>query len=71
MCVFLGAYYTRVIPGKSKLRILMVNTNLYSEDNDVVKGVEDPGGQFAWMRSVLDNARTEGEKVRSLVKDLC
>lgn len=59
-----GAYYTTVLPGADPpLRFVVVNTNLYSSANKAVEGEDDPGEQFAWMKSTLDQSRERGEKV--------
>ena len=57
-----SAYYTELIaPG---LRLVALNTVLYYKENPLVsRGLEDPAGQFAWMHSVLEKARKNGEHV--------
>ena len=57
-----SAYYTEPIaPG---LRLVALNTViLYSQNKKVSTKVEDPAGQFAWLRGVLENARKSGERV--------
>ena len=57
-----GGYYTELIePG---LRIVVVNTAMYYFSNDMFPtSVVDPGGQLAWLRSVLQKAKDAGEAV--------
>jgi len=58
----MGGYYTEVIePG---LRIIVVNTALYFIGNLAISPtLDDPGGQLAWMRDVLQKAKDAGERV--------
>lgn len=44
------------------LRVVSINTVLYSTKNSPGLGV-DPCGQFAWLRGVLTESRSGGEKV--------
>jgi len=57
-----GGYYTELIePG---LRLVVVNTALYFIGNVVFpETAVDPGGQLAWMRDVLQNAKNNKEYV--------
>lgn len=59
----LGGYYTHLIsPG---LRVVALNTALYYSYNTYVNPQvhTDPAGQLAWMASVMDSAKANGEKV--------
>ena len=60
--VRMGGYYTELIaPG---LRLVVVNTAMYFMGNFVFpQTLVDPGGQLAWMRSVLQHAKETGEYV--------
>jgi len=57
-----GGYYTELIePG---LRLVVVNTAMYFIANFFFnKTLVDPGGQLAWMRTVLQQAKDNGELV--------
>jgi len=57
-----GAYYTELIePG---LRIVVVNTAMYFDGNWAFpQWTVDPGGMLAWLRSVLQKAKDNGEYV--------
>ncbi|XP_063221115.1 acid sphingomyelinase-like phosphodiesterase 3b [Bacillus rossius redtenbacheri] len=54
-----GGYYTFEQKAK-KLRIVALNTNLYVESDGQE---DDPGGQWGWLRKVLDQARKNKETV--------
>ena len=60
--VRIGGYYTELIePG---LRLVVVNTAMYFDGNWVIPQWRvDPGGQFAWLRGVLQKAKDAGELV--------
>jgi len=57
-----GGYYTELIePG---FRLVVLNTALYFELNIMFpEWLEDPGGQLAWFRSVLQKAKEDNEIV--------
>lgn len=54
-----GGYYYWDDPSE-KMRLLLLNTVLYSQLREVG---EDPRGQFAWIRSVCSDARAKGYKI--------
>ncbi|KAJ8870069.1 hypothetical protein PR048_029080 [Dryococelus australis] len=54
-----GGYYTFEQKAK-KLRIVALNTNLYVETDGKE---DDPGGQWEWLRTVLDKSRKNKETV--------
>ena len=55
-------YYSEMV--NPKLRILALNTVYYYRWNILVPTLEkDPGGQFAWMREQLKEAKDNGESV--------
>jgi len=60
--VRIGGYYTELIePG---LRLVVINTAMYFDGNFVFPQWRvDPGGQLAWVRSVLQKAKDAGELV--------
>ncbi|CAH1274271.1 SMPDL3B [Branchiostoma lanceolatum] len=59
-----GAYYTmQISPG---LRLVGLNTVYYYTNDKVTAptdGNTDPAGQFAWLEGVLQQAKTDNEKV--------
>uniref|UniRef100_A0A8D0B2A7 Sphingomyelin phosphodiesterase acid like 3B n=1 Tax=Salvator merianae TaxID=96440 RepID=A0A8D0B2A7_SALMN len=62
--VFPGAFYSQMLssPGPAK-RMIVLNTNLYYENNNQTGSMEDPAGQFHWLEDILTNASKAGEKV--------
>lgn len=47
--------------------MLVLNTNLYSDHNNLTVGMDDPAGQFLWADRVLSEAADNKEKVKHLV----
>ncbi|NXX80832.1 ASM3B phosphodiesterase, partial [Urocolius indicus] len=59
-----GAFYSEKLPSPStRGRIVVLNTNLYYDQNDETVSEEDPGGQFQWLEETLTNASKAGEMV--------
>ncbi|KFP23455.1 Acid sphingomyelinase-like phosphodiesterase 3b, partial [Colius striatus] len=59
-----GAFYSEKLPSPStRGRIVVLNTNLYYDQNDETVGEEDPGGQFQWLEETLTNASRADEMV--------
>ncbi|NXG13591.1 ASM3B phosphodiesterase, partial [Grallaria varia] len=59
-----GAFYSEKLPGlASRGRMVVLNTNLYYDQNDETAGEEDPGGQFQWLEETLTNASRANEMV--------
>ena len=57
-----SAYYT--VPIAPGLRLIALNTPIiYSGNGQVSTAIEDPAGQFAWLRGVLESAKQAGERV--------
>ena len=53
-----GGYYSRTVH-EGKITILSLNTVLYSSIYEPYNdNLDDPGGQFTWMRSVLSECRS-------------
>lgn len=44
-------------------RMVVLNTNLYYDQNDETAAEEDPGGQFQWLEETLTNASRADEMV--------
>uniref|UniRef100_A0A8C5IQN2 Sphingomyelin phosphodiesterase acid like 3B n=1 Tax=Junco hyemalis TaxID=40217 RepID=A0A8C5IQN2_JUNHY len=61
---FPGAFYSEKLPGPgTRGRVVVLNTNLYYDQNDETAAEEDPGGQFQWLEETLTNASRENEMV--------
>ncbi|NWI88116.1 ASM3B phosphodiesterase, partial [Pitta sordida] len=59
-----GAFYSEKLPGPgTRGRMVVLNTNLYYDQNDETAGQEDPGGQFQWLEETLTNASRADERV--------
>ncbi|NXX49835.1 ASM3B phosphodiesterase, partial [Tricholaema leucomelas] len=59
-----GAFYSEKLPGPgTRGRIVVLNTNLYYDQNVETAGEEDPGGQFQWLEETLTNASRANERV--------
>ena len=52
-----------MLRAQSKVRAVVLNTNLYNAGNHVPNMGKDPAGQLAWFDNVLANATANGEKV--------
>ncbi|NWQ67717.1 ASM3B phosphodiesterase, partial [Neopipo cinnamomea] len=59
-----GAFYSEKLPSPgTRGRIVVLNTNLYYDQNDETAAEEDPGGQFQWLEETLTNASRADEMV--------
>ncbi|XP_072836213.2 acid sphingomyelinase-like phosphodiesterase 3b [Pogona vitticeps] len=59
-----GAFYSQLLSGPGPARrMIVLNTNLYYENNNETISLEDPGGQFQWLQDTLTHAADAGEKV--------
>ncbi|KFV08268.1 Acid sphingomyelinase-like phosphodiesterase 3b, partial [Tauraco erythrolophus] len=59
-----GAFYSEKLPSPStRGRMVVLNTNLYYDQNNETAGEEDPGGQFQWLEETLTNASRANEMV--------
>ncbi|NWI57627.1 ASM3B phosphodiesterase, partial [Calyptomena viridis] len=59
-----GAFYSEKLPGSgTRGRMVVLNTNLYYDQNNETAGEEDPGGQFQWLEETLTNASRADEMV--------
>jgi hypothetical protein len=63
MVAVTGAYYTQMVNPSSKLRVVVINSHLYAENNKATEGTSDPGDQYAWLQTVLKAAQNNSEKV--------
>jgi len=48
---------------KTNLRLIVLNTVLYHQENDYTQGISDPGHQIAWLHQELDEARNQNQFV--------
>ncbi|XP_056186185.1 acid sphingomyelinase-like phosphodiesterase 3b isoform X3 [Falco biarmicus] len=59
-----GAFYSEKLPSPgTRGRMVVLNTNLYYDQNDETADEEDPGGQFQWLEETLTNASRADEMV--------
>ena len=47
--------------------MLVLNTNLYYDQNKQTQDIDDPAGQFSWADQVLTEAANNKEKAKHLV----
>ncbi|KAG7216886.1 hypothetical protein INR49_001540 [Caranx melampygus] len=59
-----GGYYTEKLLGRTGYRILVLNTNLYYDQNKLTAVMDDPAGQFSWADHILTEAANNKEKAR-------
>ncbi|XP_061216679.1 acid sphingomyelinase-like phosphodiesterase 3b [Neopsephotus bourkii] len=59
-----GGFYSEKLPGsRTRGRVVVLNTNLYYDQNNETAGEEDPAGQFQWLEETLTNASRAEEMV--------
>nr|XP_019948311.1 PREDICTED: acid sphingomyelinase-like phosphodiesterase 3b isoform X1 [Paralichthys olivaceus] len=58
-----GGYYTERLLNRTGFRMLVLNTNLYYDQNKETVGMEDPADQFNWADRILTEAANNKEKV--------
>ncbi|RVE62971.1 hypothetical protein OJAV_G00162290 [Oryzias javanicus] len=58
-----GGYYTEKLLNRNGYRMLVLNTNLYYDQNQVTQNMDDPADQFSWADQILTEAGTNKEKV--------
>ncbi|XP_037532773.1 acid sphingomyelinase-like phosphodiesterase 3b [Nematolebias whitei] len=58
-----GGYYTEKLLNRNGFRMLVLNTNLYYDQNKLTLDTDDPAGQFSWMDRTLTEAANNKEKV--------
>lgn len=63
-CFALGGYYTENLLNQTGFRMLVLNTNLYYDQNTLTPDMDDPAGQFNWADQVLTEAAKNEEKAR-------
>uniref|UniRef100_A0A8D0A1U1 Acid sphingomyelinase-like phosphodiesterase n=1 Tax=Sander lucioperca TaxID=283035 RepID=A0A8D0A1U1_SANLU len=62
-----GGYYTEKLLNRTGFRMLVLNTNLYYDQNKATQDMDDPAGQFSWADQVLTEAANNKEKAKHLV----
>lgn len=60
---FTGGYYTEKLLNQTGLRVVVLNTNLYYDQNKLTENMKDPADQFRWADQVLGDAAKNNEKV--------
>ncbi|XP_056619222.1 acid sphingomyelinase-like phosphodiesterase 3b isoform X2 [Triplophysa dalaica] len=58
-----GGYYTENLLNQIGLRVVVLNTNLYYDQNKLTENMKDPADQFSWADQVLSDAAKNNEKV--------
>ena len=61
-----GGYYTENLLNQPGFRILVLNSNLYYDQNKLTQNTEDPAQQFNWADQVLTEAANKNEKVTKI-----
>ncbi|XP_051812617.1 acid sphingomyelinase-like phosphodiesterase 3b isoform X2 [Acanthochromis polyacanthus] len=61
--VFPSGFYTEKLLNQPGFRMLVLNTNLYYDQNMLTQNTADPAGQFSWADQVLTEAANNKEKV--------
>jgi len=70
--VVLGGFYT--VQLKTGLRLVMLNSNLWYNQDDKMANSSDPAGQFLWLESVLKDAEQQSNMAsfsKTLTSLLC
>lgn len=57
------SYYRQDLDKPKNTILIGLNTNLNYAQNNMTKDLEDPAGQFAFLESILEEAKTTGKKV--------
>ena len=59
-----GGFYSYTFSNSTNIyHVISLNTNLWYKNNKYVQDDEDPGHQFAWLETFLDECERLGEKV--------
>uniref|UniRef100_A0A4W5LHD6 Sphingomyelin phosphodiesterase acid like 3B n=1 Tax=Hucho hucho TaxID=62062 RepID=A0A4W5LHD6_9TELE len=58
-----GGYYTENLLNRPGYRVVVLNTNLYYDQNRATEKYDDPAGQFIWADQVLTEHANNKEKV--------
>lgn len=65
-----GGYYTEELVSRKGYRMLVLNTNLYYDQNKLTANMEDPADQLSWADEVLSQAAANKEKVNCNILDV-
>lgn len=65
--LYIGGYYTEKLLNRTGFRMLVLNTNLYYDQNKLTQDIDDPAGQFSWADRVLTEAGNNKEKATHLI----
>uniref|UniRef100_A0A671S6S3 Acid sphingomyelinase-like phosphodiesterase 3b n=1 Tax=Sinocyclocheilus anshuiensis TaxID=1608454 RepID=A0A671S6S3_9TELE len=60
---FPSGYYTEKLLNQTGFRVVVLNTNLYYDQNKLTENIKDPADQFSWADKVLQDAAKNNEKV--------
>ncbi|KAG8009909.1 Acid sphingomyelinase-like phosphodiesterase 3b [Nibea albiflora] len=60
-----GGYYTEKLLNRTGFRMMVLNTNLYYDQNKLTQDMDDPAGQFSWADQVLKEAANNNEKAKT------
>ena len=59
-----GGYYTEKLLDRTGFRMVVLNTNLYYDQNRATQDMDDPAGQFSWLDETLTEAAKNTEKAK-------
>ncbi|XP_051999395.1 acid sphingomyelinase-like phosphodiesterase 3b [Xyrauchen texanus] len=59
----IAGYYTEKLLNQTGFRVVVLNTNLYYDQNKLTENIKDPADQFNWADKVLRDAAKNNEKV--------
>uniref|UniRef100_A0A673MKE3 Acid sphingomyelinase-like phosphodiesterase n=1 Tax=Sinocyclocheilus rhinocerous TaxID=307959 RepID=A0A673MKE3_9TELE len=59
----IGGYYTEKLLNQTGFRVVVLNTNLYYDQNKLTENIKDPADQLSWADKVLQDAAKNNEKV--------
>lgn len=65
---FTGGYYTEKLLNQTGFRVVVLNTNLYYDQNSLTENIKDPADQFSWAENVLEDAAKNNEKVNIYIQ---
>lgn len=60
-------YYTEKLMNQTGFRMLVLNTNLYYDQNKLTTNMDDPADQFSWSDQILTEATNNKEKAKHLI----
>ena len=63
-CIISGGYFATDV--SDRLTVLTLNTMLWYQYDTLIDDSDDPDGQFAWLRTQLQQARDTNKNVRTV-----